>query len=295
MAEDTAAAEAAAAEAAAKAAADIKNDSQTDHGNKPPPPASNAPPPPTAEEKAALEKVEAEAAEAKAKTDAAEKAKADKTAEDEKDKTPLDTETWGSTGHEGADAALGLLQNAGVTPEEAKAMLFDAVSEGDLSKVDWKAVEAKIGADKTKLVKIGAEGFLRDTATRNTQIIKDISVVAGSEENWKTVAAWAKTNLDGDQLAEWRGMIDVGGAQARFAAGEIVAAFNADTNNSTLDTSGGNPEEKGDNTPGKTGEAVDRKEYAEKMAKLYQRGRVPTAGEIETLNAARARGRKREV
>jgi len=272
------------------------SDKQGVKGNPLPPEPSNEPPKvePTEEEKAALAAAEKEAAETKATKDAADKAAADKQEQSDKDKTPLDHEVWGTTGHEGADAALGLLQNAGVTPDEAKGLLFDAVSSGDLSKVDWKAVEAKVGADKTKLVRIGAESFLKDTADRNTAIIKEVATVAGSKENWDTAAAWAKANLDDGVLGEYKMMIDSGGAQARFAAGEIVSAYNADAGNTSLTKDTTEPED-GDTTPGQSGEAIDRNEYAQRMAKLHQRGRVPAAAEIEKLNAARARGRKQGV
>ena len=291
--EDKAAAEAA-AEAARVASANI--DKEALKGNQPPPPPSNTPPAKeaTAEEKAALAEAEAVAAKAKTDKDAADKADADKVAQDDKDKTPLDTTVWGTTGHEGADAALGLLQNAGVTPDEAKAMLFDAVSEGDLSKADWKAMEEKIGADKTKLVKIGAETFLKDNAERNATIITDLTKVAGSKENWDKVAAWAKGSMADEQLGEYREMIDAGGAHARFAASEMLAAYNGDDKNSSLTTSTTVAED-GDTIPGKAGEALSRQEYAARMGKLHQRGRRPTAAETEALNAARARGRKQGV
>jgi len=296
-AEAAAATEAAAAADAAAAALAATSNTQTDKGTVLPASPSNEPPKveATDEEKAALAAAEKTAEEAKAKKVLDAKAASDKTAQDEKDKTPLDLAVWGTTGHEGADAALGLLQNAGVTPAEAKTLLFDAVSSGDLSKVDMKALEAKIGVDKAKLVMNGAKEFVKETSDRNTSIIKDISTVAGGDENWTKVAAWAKANMDGDALSEYREMIDSGGAQARFAAGEIVTAYNADDGNSTLTTTTDIPPVDGDTTTGASGVVMTRKEYAEATAKAHQHGRVPPASELEALNAARARGRAKGV
>ena len=287
-------------------------DPVTPPGNQAPPPPSNvppAPPTPSADAVAALAAAEALVAANKADKDKAppsmvpnaeeQRVAAEKLAAEsakalaDKENAPLDIETWGSTGHEGGDAVLGLLQNAGVTPEEAKALLFDAVTAGDISKVDRVALEKKIGKDKTVLVLAGAKSFLDDKVARNAQIVADIKDVAGGEENWKKVAAWAKagTIISDDQMADYIAMIDGGGAQARFAATELVAAYNADDKNTTLEAQGAAPVMEGDtsNTPG--GRSLSRIEYAEEVAKLHQRGRLPTDAEMTSLSQARARGR----
>ncbi len=284
-------------------------------GNQGPPAPSNEPPKdagPTDEAKAALAAAEKLVADNKAlkngdmvpdaeeqrvaaeKLAAEEAAKALADADADKENAPLDLETWGSTGHEGGDAVLGLLQNAGVTPDEAKALLFDAVTAGDLSKIDRTALEAKIGKDKTVLVLAGATSFLADKTSRNTQIVKDIKDVAGGEENWSKVAAWAKAggnSVSDDQMSEYIEMIDNGGAQARFAANELVTAYNADDKNTTLQSQGVPPVIEGDtsNTPG--GRSLTRNQYAAEVAKLHVRGRIPTDAEMTALSQARARGR----
>jgi len=280
-------------------------------GNPPPPPPSNDPPAdpgPSAEEKAALAAAEKLVAENKAKLDTSptaeeQKVAAEKLAQEEaaqaeadakdKETSPLDVEKWGTTGHEGGDAVLGLLQNAGLEPAEAKELLFDAMQAGDLKKVDMAKLIEKVGADKAKLVMIGAESFLKDKTTRNAGIVADIQKVAGGEENWKKVAEWAKTDsgISDDQLAEYIGMIDNGGAQARFAASELVAAYNGNDKNTTLEAPGVPPVIEGDssNTPG--GRSLTRNEYAAEVSALHAQGRVPTQSELDELSAARRRGR----
>ncbi len=283
-------------------------------GNPAPPAPSNDPPAPSGpseEDKlklAAAEKLVADNKAAKAKLDmtpspeeakvAAEKlqqeadakAEADKAEADKK--SPLDIEKWGSTGHEGGDAVLGLLQNAGLEPAEAKEILFDAMQAGDLKKVDQAKLIEKVGADAAKLVMIGAEQFLADKTTRNATIVKDIQDVVGGEDNWAKIAAWAKTDsgISDDQLGEYINMIDSGGAQARFAASELVAAYNESDKNTTLTAPGNTPLE-GDNanTPG--GRSLTRNAYAAEVAKLHQHGRVPSQSELDELSAARRRGR----
>ena len=298
---------------------DLGNPGSVDlKGNQPPPAPSPNPPPappgPTAEDKAALAAAEALVAANKAKNDmtptaeearvAAEKlaqeeaAKAEaeaKEAKEAKDKetSPLDVEKWGTTGHEGGDAVLGLLQNAGLEPEQAKSLLFDAMQAGDLTKVDQAKLIEAIGADKAKLVMIGAKDFLEAKTTRNAGIVKDIQAVAGGEDNWKKVAAWAKADsgISDDQLAEYIGMIDNGGAQARFAASELVASYNKSDKNTTLETPGVTPVVDGDNSNTPGGRSLTRNEYAAEVAAAHRNGRVPPKSELDELSAARRRGR----
>lgn len=285
-------------------------------GNEPPAPPSNDPPKdtgPTAEEKAALEAAEKLVAANKAndttptaeeqrvaaeklEQEQAEKKKADEVAAEEakkKETNPLDVEKWGSTGHGGGDAVLGLLQNAGLEPEEAKALLFDAMQAGDLKKVDQAKLIERIGKDKAKLVMIGAESFLLDKATRNASIVKDIQAVVGGEENWKKVAKWAKedSKISDIDMAEYISMIDNGGAQARFAAAELVAAYNASDKNTTLDAPGVRPTIEGDNSNTPGGRSLTRNEYAAEVAKLHAHGQVPAQSALDELSAARRRGR----
>lgn len=283
-------------------------------GNQPPPPPSNVPPEPapgpTDEAKAALAAAEKLVSDNKAaqellkKNDmspdpeemrvAAEKLAAEVAAQAlaDKENAPLDIEVWGSTGHEGGDAVLGLLQNAGVTPDEAKALLFDAVTAGDLSQIDRPALEAKIGKDKAVLVMAGAKAFLAEKVSRNSQIVDALAKEAGGKDNWTKVAAWAKagTTISDDQMGEYILLIDAGGAQARFAASELVSAYNADSKNTTLTTQTV-PVIEGDtsNTPG--GRSLTREEYATEVSKLHMRGRIPSDAEMTALSQARARGR----
>jgi hypothetical protein len=279
-------------------AADLK-------GNPPPPPPSNDPPPdaggPTPEQVAALAAAEKLVADNKAAKEKAAPKPDPKPEPDpekdpdpkDKDATPLDTDKWGSTGHEGGDAVLGLMQNAGLEPEQAKALLFDAVAAGDLKKVDRAKLVEAIGEDKAKLVMIGAQSFVDAKATKNAEIVKTMHEVSGGEENWKKVAAWAKDDSDfsDDDMAEYITMIDNGGKQARFAAAELVAAYNASDKNTTLDAPGVATPIVGDNSNTPGGRSLSRNDYAAEVAALHRNGAVPSETALAELSAARRRGR----
>ncbi len=260
----------------------------TDKGNAVPAAPSNVPP-------VVEQTEEAKLAEAQATVDAAKEVqdKADEAAQAERDNDPLDNEVWGTTGDDVADSVLSTLQNAGVTPDEAKAMLWDAVKEGDLTKVDMTALKAKIGDAKATLVMAGVSSFVERQSTRNAAIIEDIKSVSGGEENWDKMAAWGKENLPEADLTEYRTMIDKGGAQARFAAGEIARAYNADPANTTLDTASAAPAVEGDGGPGQSARATSRAEYVTELDAAH-RGN-PTEAALQEITAARHRGRAKGI
>ena len=54
---------------------------------------------------------------------------------------PEGAEAWGDTGSEIGNSVLGMLQESGISTADAKALLFDAVQSGDMTKIDvphWK-------------------------------------------------------------------------------------------------------------------------------------------------------------
>jgi len=258
----------------------------TAQGNTVPPAPTNEPP---LDDAAKLAAAEALVAETKAT-----KEKEAEAAQAEKDLEPLDEGVWGSTGDDVADSVLTTLQNAGVTPDEAKLLLWDAVKEGDLTKVDIPALKEKIGDAKATLVMAGVTSFVEKQSTRNAAIIEDIKNVSGGDENWKLMAAWGKDNLPEADLTEYRTMIDRGGPQARYAAGQIAAAYNADPGNTTLDTAGGTaPVVEGDGGAGPSARATSRAEYVAELDAAHLGN--PTEAALQAITAARHRGRAQGI
>lgn len=263
-------------------------------------PSNEAPKPTEAEVKAAADKVIADKVEADKVAEAAKsdevKAKEAADAEKAKDNTPLDQDTWGTTGDDVGDSVLTMLQNADVSVDEAKALLFDAVKQGDVTKIDVAALEAKVGKTKATLLMAGITTFVNSQATRNAQIVADIKEASGGEENWTKMTDWSKAqNADGKQnideasLTEYRGMIDKGGAMARFAVSEIAAKYNADKGNSTLQTATVATTVIGDGGPGPSARSTSRAVYVEELTKAHRLGASDDA--LAEITAARHRGR----
>lgn len=263
--------QAAAVDAAAKAAADkaAQDAAAAQQGN---PPADDK-----AKQEADAAKAEADA-KAKADAEAAEKAKTQ--SED------LDTEKWGSTGDETGDSVLLILQNSGMEVDTAKALLYDAVAAGDVTKIDRDALVEKVGKAQANLILAGVENYVTKTTARVQEAVTALHTVAGSKENWDQVAAWAKGNIPDAELQEYRDLIDAGGAKAKYAAQQIVEKYNAVDSHDSVGKSEAEPGGKAQEKQ----EALTRAEYFERVDKLHKE-RKATPAALKSLLAARERGK----
>lgn len=234
-----------------------------------------------AAEKAAKEKADAEAAAA------GDGENGDGGGDDDEGKE-LDTSVWGDTGDEVGNSVLQTLQNSGVSTEEAKALLWDAVEAGDPTKVDRDTLVEKVGKAKATLIMAGIENVTSRNNAKIAEVTKVANETAGGEANWKKASAWAVKNLAADELDELRNMLDKGGRQAKFAAGEIVARYNDDPKNTALQA--GSKQVQPDGKAGKAIEPMTRRDYGIALDKLHRRGGTPT--EFAALKAQRQAGIK---
>ena len=258
------------------------------------PTAQDGPPPSNADRKAAKEAKEAAEKAAKEKDDAeaTEAEDGDKDGgegdDDEDDNKDLDTSVWGDTGDEVGNSVLQTLQNSGVSTEEAKALLWDAVESGDPTKVDRDALVEKVGKAKATLIMAGIENVTGKNNAKIAEVTKVANDTAGGKENWKKASAWAAKALPGDELDELRNMLDKGGRQAKFAVGEIVARYNDDPKNTALQA--GTKQVQPDGKAGKAVEPMSRRDYGNALDKLHRRR--GTHAEFAALKAQRQAGIK---
>lgn len=196
--------------------------------------------------------------------------------EDVKDGKPdddaeLDKAAWGDvdTSDEVTYSTLQLLQNSGVKPEEAKAMLWDAVQAGDPTKIDRDALVEKVGKAKATLILSGVNANIQATKDKIKEVSTIVHEASGGEAAWVKARTWAAKNIPESELEEFRGMLDKGGNTAKFAAREIISKYNADPKNTSLNASGNTikPGGKG----GSKLEPMTRREYGLALDKLANR------------------------
>jgi hypothetical protein len=200
---------------------------------------------------------------------------------------PLDVDVWGDTGSEIGNSTLALLQNSGISTEDAKALLYDAVVAGDTTKIDQAALEEKVGKDKANLVMAGVKTFIRETSEKNSSIRNEVFTAAGDEDTWNKMIDWAKSNeVD---LTEYAELIDAGGAKARFAVAEIKGLYNADPKNTAIPANGRASRQEPTTTANPSIKPItSAREYAELYDAAYKKG---DAKEMERLTQARRLGR----
>lgn len=240
-------------------------------------------------------KAEAEAAEAAEAPAVEEEPVTEEPAEEpaeEEAEAEAEVELWGGTGSEEGDAALQLLQSAGVTEDEAKAALYDAAVSGDINKVDMEFLTEKLGAAQAKLVMAGVRQTIADNEAKSQEVRKQVIDVVGDEDTWNKVTEYARKNVPEAELDEYRELIGAGGAKARFAAQELVAKYNGDESNSTINAA----RVEGSSSAPPAVRAISRKEYSEGLAKAMRMQAGPKQeAAVAALQKARNAGKQRGI
>lgn len=204
---------------------------------------------------------------------------------------PYDSSVWGDTGSDVGNSILGMLEESGISTDDAKALMFDAVMEGDITKIDVDALAAKVGKNAANIIMSGAKTYIAESAVKTASIVSEVHTAVGGKDNWDAASKWASSNIPEATLAEYRPMIDKGGASARFAAAEILAAYNADGSNSTLAPS--TPRAEGTSVSPPASTATTRAEYFAALEKANRRG--ASQKEIAVIQADRNRGRSKGI
>ncbi len=197
--------------------------------------------------------------------------------------------------HPAAQAAIDLLSEAGVTPVEANAIFEEAIKSADISKVDWTKLEAKIGKAKTELVKAGVTQYDNEVVQNIQAVKKSVLEIAGGQENWDKITAWAKAREKTDpvwakQLVQYRNAIEVGGLVTQQVATALKAEYNKDPKNNGL---GVTTIVNGQALPAGVEGALTRAAYVDELKKAHERNASPA--EIKALDARRVLGRQQRI
>ena len=257
--------------------------------------------------KEAAEAAEAEADATEGTEDKAEEAdkdaeaseEADKAEDKDEDKPDMEAEEaavaelWEDTGSETGNAVLDMLKSSGVAQDEAKAMMYDAIVEGDLSKLDTAALKEKLGDSQAFLAEQGIKSYLAERKADVAAATAEVHDLVGGEDAWVKVRDWVNdpSNMKAETLTDYAEMIDKGGAQRRFAIQEMKAAFEGAPDNSDLAPS----REEGQSSAPPAVEALSKVDYADQYGKVYNdRTLSPKQRDrkLNQINTARAAGRK---
>lgn len=208
-------------------------------------------------------------------------------AEDRDDAPEFDPEKWGDTGDETGNSVLRLLNEGGATPDEAKALVYDAVSEGKPENIDKAALIEKVGKDRANLIMAGITNFVRDRKDKAEAGARAIYDAAGGKENWDKMLPWVNKLPDADRK-EYISQLDAGGLATKLAVQDLVQKYNADPKNKALEKQ----EIIGDaNRAVQKVEGISQREYGDKLLALQRRNAATPEARAE-LMAQRRAGRK---
>lgn len=190
----------------------------------------------------------------------------------------------------GAQGAIDVLKEAGVSATEADGFFAKAIEAGDMSIIDWKAIEDRVGPAKKFLIKSGVESYYNTQKALVEQTVAATHTIFGGEQNFAKVREWAqnkektdpafKTNVDAV-----RELLNEGGKRAEIGARDLLRMYNADKNTTGLHTQ---KLVTGDATGTVIGTPLTRAEYVAELHKANDRGAKPA--EIALIRMRRTAG-----
>lgn len=162
---------------------------------------------------------------------------AEDAADDNSDDAPVE---FPKSDDPGLNAALNLMKAGGMSADDVQAHFGEAIATGDVSRVDVKALEEKLGKDNATLVLAGVTKWSADAGAEALEAARQAHEAVGGSENWAKMTAWAKQAVKGDKSlrAEIEGITDMlnGNATARkLGAQEFKRLYEADSKNSSLE------------------------------------------------------------
>ena len=234
----------------------------------------------TVEEKAQAEKAAAEA-----------KAKEAEAQQENKDAQVDDKAEFVTYGHAAADAAVSLLKESGVTPQEAEVWFAKVKETNNIEDLNFAEMEKKLGKDKANLVASAAKDYYNSAKATESGKSKAVIDEVGGDANYALVKDWALKKEKSDakfaeQLNEYRKMIDLGPASAKLAGNALKAAYDADPSNVSL----GTKMVQGTGVPSRDSSvtSLTRNEYLTQVKVAQEKG---DHAEIARLRAVRAASR----
>ena len=232
-------------------------------------------------------------ADEQAKKDAEAEEATKKAAEEEANKNKDWHKEWIEVGNDHADAAIQIMKAKGLSPVEGNAIFEEAIKDGDISKIKWDVLQARLNDPSAfLLIKTGIENYYQTEYKEQQELVSYAHDAVGGKDNWDKIKAWAEKTSGSDtefakERAEWQRAIKFGGFAARVAVDTIRTKYEA--SNGSINPS----VVRGDKQTPKTevqGEPLSRRAYFEAIQKAG--GDRAPAHVIKSLNARREAGSK---
>lgn len=204
--------------------------------------------------------------------------------QDKAEDTPdnaTDDVVWPDTGSDIGNEVVAYLKGTGVTPEQAKALLWDSAQSGDYSKIDKAALVAAVGEAGANIVLAGMKSFIGEFNAKKDAAAASIHAAVGGEQNWNKLRDWAKANLSKSELQDYVSLIDKGGRFVNVAIKDMTERY-VEAGNTGF--------EKGEVVPKQQGKTTDvvkplsRREYFEELDKLNRVGKLTPEKQRELRN-----------
>lgn len=225
---------------------------------------------------------------------AEEKAAVEKAAKDKAEKN--DDGSWKvqfiDAGSPEGNAAIKIMETAGVSPVEANSIFEKAIKSGNLEDVNWAVLEARLSPEQFVLARAGINAHYEGTYKTQTATRDYGYKAVGGAANWDKVKDWAQTREQTDpafkrDVDSVRKAIAIGGRAAEYAIDGLKSMYEADPKNSSLT---GEKMERGLNLPATNtavGEPLTRRDFYNERRKLGDRG---TPDQVKALMARRELG-----
>lgn len=203
--------------------------------------------------------------------------------------TKVDPEPWADAGTPGGNDTMAYLQSTGISQDDAKALLFDAVKANDLTKIDKEALAAKVGGEAAaNIVMQGLQSHIDAVKARTAEVLTAINEEVGGQQSWEKIRTWARGKLPEATINEYIAMIDKGGRFARLAAKDLKEQYVADgntdpTNKEVTPKANGQTVDTTQNTP------LSRREYFETLDRHNRKGTLTPELRAQLLKRRQAK------
>ena len=173
---------------------------------------------------------------------------------------------YAETGNPSLDYVLQYVGNMGIGSDHP-AMQAAVNGDFDLLGVELAKADAKGAENILAMAKRTYEDMVSQTKARNTELKNKVHTIAGGEEQWQEVSAWAADNASEDERSAINTLFEQGGVAAEIAASYLVSQYRGATG---TQFEGKPAVQQAAATPTPKNEPLTNAQFAAEASKLYR-------------------------